>query len=245
MISSEREDPNVAIRGLLFDVFGTLVDWRSSVSRQTKDLLSPLGISLPWEAFADAWRAEYQPALEEVRSGREAFCLLDEIHRRTLKKVLLGFRIEGLNEAILNAITMTWHQLDAWPDVHAGLVRLQSRFRLAPCSNGNISLVSDLSRCNRWTWTAILGAEPARDYKPRPSVYLKSAADLGCTPGDALMVAAHPLDLRAAASVGMKTAFIPRPMEHGTGTPERLDGLQVDWIADSLTQLADQLGCGE
>jgi 2-haloacid dehalogenase len=230
---------------VLFDVFGTLVDWRSSVSREARDILAPLGMSIPWDAFADAWRAEYQPALEKVRSGREPFRLLDEIHRRTLGNVLKGLGIGALDERTLNALTLAWHRLDAWPDVGLGLARLRTRFRIAPCSNGNLSLLADLSRHNHWTWDAILGAEPAGDYKPKSSVYLKSAAALGCSPEETLMVAAHPLDLHAAQNLGMKTAFIPRPMEHGTGRPEDGAGMHFDWIVQSLAELADQLGCGK
>lgn len=227
------------IRGLLFDVFGTLVDWRSSVSRRARELLLPRGISVSWDEFADAWRAEYQPALEEIRSGRAPFILLDEIHRRNLGKVLERQGVAGLDEQTLDELTLAWHRLDAWPDVGPGLALLRTRFRMAPCSNGNISLVSDLSRHNRWSWDAILGAELARDYKPKPSVYLKSAAALGCAPEETLMVAAHPMDLAAAGALGMKTAFVARPLEHGTGRAESTSGMKFDWQVDSLTELAN------
>jgi 2-haloacid dehalogenase len=234
----------MAIKGLLFDVFGTLVDWRSSISRQARDLLSRPGFSPAWEAFADAWRAEYQPAMEEIRTGRESFRLLDEIHRGNLEKVLRFFGIKDLDEQTLDQLTLAWHRLDAWPDVREGLARLRRRFRIAPCSNGNISLLVDLSRHNGWTWDAILGAELARDYKPKPSVYLRSAAALGCRPEETVMVAAHPLDLSAAAALGMRTAFVPRPLERGTREPESASEMRFDWVADSLLTLADQLQAG-
>jgi 2-haloacid dehalogenase len=221
------------IKGLLFDVFGTLVDWRSSISR---------GFSISWDAFADAWRAEYQPALEEIRSGREPFRLLDEIHRRNLEKVLKDIGIGALDLSTLDQLTLAWHRLDAWPDVREGLTRLRNRFRTAPCSNGNIALVIDLSRHNHWTWDAILGAEVAGDYKPKPSVYLKSAAALGCKLEETLMVAAHPVDLSAAAALGMKTAFIPRPLEQGLTKLEIPSGMRFDCTADGLLELANQLG---
>jgi 2-haloacid dehalogenase len=128
----------MAIQGLLFDVFGTLVDWRRSISRQARDILAPKGFSLPWDAFADAWRAEYQPALEEIRSGREPFHLLDEIHRMNLEKVLKDIGIGGLDKRTLNQISMAWHRLDAWPDVHEGLTRLGSRFRIAPAPTATL-----------------------------------------------------------------------------------------------------------
>src|SRR5579862_945013 len=232
----------MAILGLLFDVFGTLVDWRTSISRQARDILSPLGFSPSWDGFADAWRAEYQPALEPIRSGREPFRLLDEIHRRNLEKVLKDLGIGALDERTLDHLTLAWHRLDAWPDVREGLTRLRRNFRIAPCSNGNIALVVDLSRHNHWTWDAILGAEVAGDYKPKPSVYLRSAAALGCRPEETLMVAAHPLDLSAAAELGMKTAFIARPLEQGPDNPVRPAGIRFHWTADSLLELADQLG---
>lgn len=232
-----------AARGLLFDVFGTLVDWRSSISRQAEDILAPLGLSTSWEGFADRWRAEYQPALEEVRSGREPYLPLDQIHRRTLEKVLLGLNVTRLDEAILNTLTLVWHRLEAWPDAREGLRRLHSRFRIAPCSNANVSLLVDLSRHNDWEWDAIAGAELARDFKPKPAVYLRSAQELGSSPGETIMVAAHPLDLRAARDLGMRTAFLARPHEHGTGRAENTEGMRFDWSASSLTDLADQLGC--
>jgi 2-haloacid dehalogenase len=235
----------MAIQGLLFDVFGTLVDWRGSISRQARDLLSPRGFSLSWDAFADAWRAQYQPALEEIRSGREPFRLLDEIHRRNLGNVVKDLGIGPLDGHTLDQLTLAWHRLDAWPDVRSGLARLRRRFRTAPCSNGNISLLVDLSRHNHWTWDAILGAEVAGDYKPKPSVYLRSAAALGCAPEETLMVAAHPMDLSAAGALGMKTAFIARPLENGRGEPENTLGMRFDWISDSLLGLADQLGVGD
>jgi 2-haloacid dehalogenase len=228
--------------GLLFDVFGTLVDWRSSISREAREILSPLGVSVPWEAFAEAWRAAYQPALEEVRSGREPYRPLDEIHRRNLEKVIRDLGLGSLEDRTLAALTQAWHRLDAWPDVQGGLSRLRRTFRMAPCSNGNLSLVSDLSRHNRWTWDMILGAEIARDYKPKPSVYLASAKALGCRPEETIMVAAHPMDLQAAGSLGMKTAFVARPREHGTGSPEPIAGMKFDWAVESLPELADRLG---
>jgi 2-haloacid dehalogenase len=232
-----------AIRGLLFDVFGTLVDWRSSIIRESREILSPRGVSTNWEAFADAWRAAYQPALEEIRSGREPFRLLDEIHRRNLEAVVKNAGLGPLDEGTLADLTLAWHRLDAWPDVQRGLHRLGQRYRIAPCSNGNVSLLTDLSRRHGWSWTMILGAEPARDYKPKPSVYLHSAAALGLSPGDVIMVAAHPMDLRAAGELGMRTAFVARPLEHGTGNAESTGGVRFDWMVDSLTELADRLSC--
>ncbi|MBL8490321.1 MAG: HAD-IA family hydrolase, partial [Rhodocyclaceae bacterium] len=163
------------IGALVFDVFGTLVDWRTSVAREVRIQLAPAGISIDWTAFADAWRDQYQPAMEEVRSGRLPFAKLDRLHRRNLDVVLRDFGLDGLDEDVRRELNLAWHRLDAWPDVGPGLHRLRDRFRIAPCSNGNISLMVDLARRNGLPWDAILGAEVARDYKPKPEVYRAAA----------------------------------------------------------------------
>ena len=226
------------IRALVFDVFGTLVDWRSGIAREAR---SALGGSLDGEAFADAWRAQYQPTMEEVRSGRLPFSKLDALHRRNLDRVLQDFGLGSVPEPVRADLNLAWHRLDAWPDVGPGLTRLRERFRIAPCSNGNISLMADLARRNGWHWDAVLGAELARDYKPKPAVYLSAAAAFDCKPGETMMVAAHSSDLEAAAAVGLRTAFIARPDEHGPGRGERRATIAVDLSASGLTALADLL----
>lgn len=231
------------VKALLFDVFGTLVDWRSSIAREAREILSPLGITLDWEAFADAWRNQYQPAMDEVRSGRMPFCKLDVLHRRNLDIVLKDLTLDRLDEPTRVHLNYAWHRLDAWPDVAPGLVRLRSRFHMAPCSNGNISLMVDLARRNGLTWDAILGAEVAHDYKPSPGVYISAAATLDCKPGETMMVAAHSSDLAAAAAAGLRTAFIARPNERGPGKGESHARSPVDISAASITDLANQLGC--
>jgi len=232
------------VKALLFDVFGTLVDWRTSIAREAREVLAPRGITLDWEQFADAWRDEYQGAMDQVRSGRIAFCKLDVLHRRNLDIVLKNFGIDQVDEATRVYLNLAWHRLDAWPDVAAGLARLRTRFVLAPCSNGNISLMVDLARRNGWHWDAILGAEIARDYKPKPGVYLSAAAAFDCAPEQAMMVAAHSSDLAAAAAAGLRTAFIARANERGIGKGETSPSGPVDLCAASLTELAGQLGCG-
>jgi len=227
------------IRALVFDVFGTLVDWRSCIAREARAALSPNCPTLDGEAFADAWRARYQPSMEEVRSGRLPFSKLDALHRRNLDRVLSDFGLDGVPEPVRAALNLAWHRLDAWPDVGPGLARLHERFRIAPCSNGNISLMADLARRNGWHWDAILGAELARDYKPKPVVYLSAAAAFDCDPGQTMMVAAHSSDLEAAAAAGLRTAFISRPDEHGPGRGERCAAVAVDLSANGLTALAD------
>ena len=199
--------------------------------------------ALDGEAFADAWRAQYQPTMEKVRSGLIPFSKLDLLHRRNLDQVLPGFGLDDVPEATRAELNLAWHRLDAWPDVGPGLARLRQRYRIAPCSNGNISLMVDLARRNGWHWDAILGAEVARDYKPKPVVYLSAAAAFDCEPAQTLMVAAHSSDLEAAAAAGLRTAFIARPDEHGPGRGERRGSVPVDLSADSLMALADLLGC--
>lgn len=230
------------IQALIFDVFGTLVDWRASIARETQASLSPLGIEIDWAGFADAWRAQYQPAMEEVRSGILPFSKLDVLHRRNLDVVLKQLDLDQVDEAARVQLNQAWHRLDAWPDVPPGLARLRTRYRLAPCSNGNIALMVDLARRNGLVWDAILGAEVARDYKPKPAVYLHACAAFDCPPEQVMMVAAHSSDLKAAAACGLRTAFIARPDEHGPGLGEAVATVPVDYSAASLVDLATQLG---
>ena len=230
------------VKALLFDVFGTLVDWRTSIARQAQAILAPQGVAIDWLAFADAWRAQYQPSMEEIRSGRTPFCKLDVLHRRNLDTILPAFGLGGVDEATRTTLNLAWHRLDPWPDVAPGLARLHREFRLAPCSNGNVALMVDLARHNGWPWDAILGAEFARDYKPKPVVYLTAADAFDCAPGEAMMVAAHPSDLAAAAAAGLRTAFVARPDEYGPGRGERPPGGDVDVSVASVVELAARLG---
>jgi len=229
------------IKALFFDVFGTLVDWRGSIVRETRATLAPLGVAIDWEAFADAWHSHYQPAMDEVRSGRSPFTTLDVLYRRNLDLVLKQFGLDSLDDPVRAELTRAWHRLDAWPDTAPGLARLRARYRLAPLSNGNISIMVDLARRNGLIWDAILGAEVARDYKPKASVYLSAAAAFDCAPEQAMMVAAHSYDLAAAAALGLRTAFIARPDEYGPGKGERAAKVPVDLAVASLTALADRL----
>lgn len=228
------------IRALIFDVFGTLVDWHGSVAREVAQILGP-HVSDPAQ-FATDWRAQYQPSMQAVRSGALPFSKLDLLHRRNLDVVLAARGLHDVDEATRQRLNLAWHRLDAWPDVAPGLQRLRQRFLLAPCSNGNISLMVDLARRNQLPWDAILGAELARDYKPKPVVYLTAAGAFDCQPSEVLMVAAHSDDLDAAAACGLRTAHIARPDEHGPGIGERAATVPVDWQAQGLTDLAEQLG---
>lgn len=229
------------VKALIFDVFGTLVDWRTCVARESKKILAPLGYQIDWIAFADAWRAEYQPGMEEIRSGRQPFSRLDVVHRGMLERIRPRFGLEKLDEPVLANLNLVWHRLDAWKDVGPGFRMLRRKFLLAPCSNGNISLMVDMARHNGWHWDAILGAEVARDYKPKLEVYRAAAAALDCAPAQVMMVAAHSSDLEAAARAGLRTAFIARPDEFGPGLGECEPAVAVDFVAPDLVQLAEQL----
>jgi 2-haloacid dehalogenase len=219
-----------------------MVDWRKSVAREAEKILELLGYKLDWLAFADAWRGEYQPGMEEVRSGRQPFAKLDVLHRRNLERLLPRFGLQNLSDEVLDDLTLVWHRLDAWPDVPAALARLKRKFWLAPVSNGNISLMVDLARRNHFPWDAILGAEVAHDFKPKPAVYLAACAAFDLQPGECMMVAAHSNDLAAAAKLGLRTAHTARPDEYGPNTGEPAPTVPVDFAAKELADLADQLG---
>jgi len=230
------------VQALFFDVFGTLMDWRNSIAREAQAFLEPLGYKLDWLAFADAWRGEYQPGMEEVRSGKIPFVKLDVLHRRNLERILSRFEIKGLDEPTLHNLNLAWHRLDAWPDVSPGMKRLKTRFKLAPCSNGNISLMVDLARRNDMPWDAILGSEIAGDFKPKPRVYLAACEAFDLPPADCMMVAAHSRDLKAAAALGLRTAHIARVDEYGPVTGEAGPTVPVDYAASDLGDLAGKLG---
>jgi 2-haloacid dehalogenase len=236
------EIPVPTVKALFFDVFGTLVDWRTGVAREAKALLEPLGYSADWLEFADAWRDEYHPGMDDVRSGRIPFSKLDVLHRRNLERILPRFGFAGLSEDVAARLNHAWHRLDAWPDVAGGLARLSAKFLLAPVSNGNISLMVDLARRNGFPWDAILGAEIAGDYKPKPRVYLAAAEAFDLAPGACMMVAAHTSDLAHAAACGLRTAHIARPNEKGAGNGEAAPSAPVDIAVGSLLELADRLG---
>src|SRR5580698_2463298 len=228
----------VAVKALFFDVFGTLVDWRTSIAREAEAMLKPRGFALDWPAFADAWRGEYQGAMEEVRSGRIPFSKLDVLHRRNLDITLKKFGVATLGEDDKRELNLAWHRLDAWPDVPPGLARLKRKYLLAPVSNGNIGLMVDLARRNHFPWDAILGADIAKDFKPKPRVYLAAADAFDLKPQQCMLVAAHSSDLAAAAAQGLRTAHVARPNEHGPGRGEAAPSVPVDYAVNSLTELA-------
>jgi 2-haloacid dehalogenase len=224
-------------------VFGTCVDWRTSVARQARELGDRLGVGpVDWPAFADAWRARYDPQMENVRSGARPWATVDVLHREALDDVLAEFGLDEVSDHHRDELTLAWHRLDTWPDVVEGLTALRRHYVIAPNSNGHIALQVALARYAGLPWDAILGAELARTYKPEPEVYLRSVEALGLRPPDVLMVAAHGSDLDAAAACGLHTAFVPRPHEHGrppTGK-ERPRG-PVDVEASDFVELSEAL----
>jgi 2-haloacid dehalogenase len=235
--------PDVA--ALLFDVFGTVVDWRSGVAQEAALFLARHGIAADPHGFADAWRGRYQPAMEEVRSGRRPFAVLDVLHRESLEATLrqAGTDPAGLPQAEVDDLNHAWHRLDPWPDAVAGLERLRRRFVVAPLSNGNIRLILDMAKRAGLPWDAILGAEVSRAYKPEPRVYLHAAEILELPPSACMMVAAHNGDLRAARGAGLATAFVPRPREHGPDQATDLAPEEAwDVVAADFGALAGRLG---
>jgi 2-haloacid dehalogenase len=232
------------VEALFFDVFGTVVDWRTSIVRELEEFGRSRGLSKDWSAFADRWRGKYQPAMEEVRSGRRPFAILDVLHRESLIQVLDEFSIRRPGEVELHKLTTAWHRLDPWPDSVRGLYRLKQRFFISPLSNGNVALLTRLSKRAGLPWDVILGAETAQAYKPKPEAYLRNAALLALKPQACLFVAAHNSDLTAARALGFRTAFVLRPTEHGPHQQTDLRAEQ-DWdiAASSFEDLADCLGC--
>jgi 2-haloacid dehalogenase len=233
------------IRACLFDVFGTVVDWRSSVSRDLAAWAKQKGIAgIDWLEFAVEWRKLYQPSMEEVRSGRREFTILDVLHRESLDRLIARYAIKGLSESDVEHMNRAWHRLEPWPDVVEGLKRLKTKFIIAPCSNGNIALMVNLAKRAGLPWDCILGAETARAYKPTPDAYRNSCRQLGLSTNEVMMVAAHNNDLRAAKAQGMQTAFVARPKEHGPGQTTDLtpDSSCVDLAPKDFVELAAKLG---
>jgi 2-haloacid dehalogenase len=232
-----------SVKALVFDVFGTVVDWRSSVAREVNTLAKRKGVSVDGAKFADAWRAEYAPSMNRVRTGELPWTKLDDLHRMILDKILTDFGMTGLSQAEASALNRAWHRLQPWPDAVRGLTRLKKKFIIAPLSNGNIALMTNLAKNGGLPWDCILGAELVRHYKPDREVYQSAADFLDLEAADVMMVAAHLGDLRAAKSVGLRTAFVVRPLEYGpTRTPDLSPDASVDIAAKDFNDLAAQLG---
>jgi 2-haloacid dehalogenase len=232
------------IQALLFDVFGTVVDWRGSIIAELTRFGADKGIAADWVAFTDDWRGLYQPSMEKVRSGQRAWTILDVLHRESLDQLLDKYGIAGLSEAEKAHLNRAWHRLKPWSDVVEGLTRLKSRYIIGTLSNGNVGLLTRMGKNAGLPWDVVLGAETARAYKPLPQAYLASAALLNLEPAQVMLVAAHNGDLAAAAAAGLSTAFVPRPQEHG---PHQKTDFKAEraWnvVAGSFVELADAMGC--
>jgi 2-haloacid dehalogenase len=228
------------IKALVFDVFGTVVDWRGSIIREVRASWPQVDAA----AFADAWRAGYVPAMDRARRGEIAWTNIDGLHRVILDEIRPRFGLADLGEPAVDHLNRVWHRLNAWPDVVSGLQRLKTKHVISTLSNGNVSLLVDMAKHAGLPWDCVLSAELIGRYKPDLEVYRRAAALLGFTPGQVLMVAAHPSDLMAAQNAGLMTAYIPRPDEHGPGGwMESTEGCRFDWQAPDLLSLARQLGC--
>ncbi len=232
----------MTIRALAFDVFGTVVDWRSSVIAQLEVFGARAGVDADWARFADDWRAGYVPAMDRVRRGELPWTRLDDLHRQRLVE-LLGAAGIAVAEAEIDELNLAWHRLDPWPDSVAGLIRLKRWFTITTLSNGNVSLLTDMAKHAGLPWDCVLSAEIFRHYKPDREAYVGCAQILDVAPEELMLVAAHPGDLRAARDAGLRTAFVFRPGEHGPGRPlsKPADG-EFDFMANDFVDLADQLG---
>jgi 2-haloacid dehalogenase len=234
---------SASVKALVFDTFGTVVDWRGSVTDEVAALARRKGLAVDAAKFADAWRAGYAPSMNRVRTGELPWTTLDRLHRMMLDPLLVQFGITGLSDGERDALNRAWHRLRPWPDAVAGLTRLKAKFIIAPLSNGNLALMTNLAKFAGLPWDCILGAELARHYKPDREVYQSAADFLDLKPEEVMMVAAHSGDLRAAAEVGLKTAFVTRLQEFGSdGKPDRSAASPVDIAATDFLDLAAQMG---
>ena len=238
------------VKALLFDVFGTVVDWRTGIAIEVQMIAKKYNIELNADDFADAWRAEYQPAMEQIRSGKRSFTILDILHLENLKKIAPRFNLNNLSNEDLNFLVTAWHRLPGWPDSSQGLNKLKKKFILATQSNGNIALMVNMAKYSNLSWDVILGAEVLGHYKPEPEAYIKACKALNLKPSECLMVAAHDNDLKAASLQGMKTAYVHRPFEYGKD--KLFDIAEVndykgnrnwDIMSKDFNDLAFKLGC--
>jgi 2-haloacid dehalogenase len=235
--------PIDSIRVLAFDVFGTVVDWRSSVIAEGEQLGKSRQLSVDWAALADAWRGVYRPNLNRVLSGEWPWTKLDDLHRISLIEMLKRFAIDKLSEDEITQFSRVWHRLKPWPDSAAGLQRLKSRFVITTLSNGNISLLTNMAKHAGLPWDCILSAENVRRYKPDPAVYDLVPELFDIKPDQVVMVAAHEHDLQGAQKRGLRTAFVHRPLEHGPGKSSELPPSgRYDFIATDFLDLASKLG---
>lgn len=240
---SIKGSPKFGVKALVFDMFGTVLNWRDSVARESEKILKPLGYKINWAEFADAWRKEYDPSMAPIRDGKRPFVVLDVLHRESLDSVLPKFGVKDLPDATKKELNFAWHKLDVWPDGKSGMAALGRNFLIAPCSNGNVAMMADIARHNGIRFDSILGAETAHDYKPKPRVYLQAAEAFGLQPKEVMMICAagHSGDLVAAAAQGLRTGTVARPDESGPGKGASVPTVPVDVIANDLNDLAAKL----
>lgn len=231
------------IEALAFDVFGTVVDWRGSIVREGEALTERSGVKVDWKQFADAWRAEYRPAIDRVRHHEIPWTKLDELHRQILDQLIEKFDVNGLNEQQISTLNRAWHRLAPWADAVSGLKRLRSRYIVTALSNGNTSLLIDMARYSQLPWDCIFSTELCHHYKPDPEAYLMAVELLDLTPHQIMMVASHYEDLKAAQSLGFKTAFVARPLESDLNPADAtIPDLSFNIVAKDFGDLADKLG---
>ncbi len=235
------ENARSQVKALTFDVFGTVVDWYSSIVAEGEEFGDTHGIDIDWAQFALKWRAGYGPAMHRVRQGELPWQNIDALHRGILDSLLDEFKIEGLSEADKDHLNRVWHRLKPWPDAVSGLQRLRTRYIIATLSNGNVALLTNMAKFAGLPWDCILSAELVGHYKPDPEVYETAAALLGLSPHEVMMVAAHPGDLRASQAVGFQTALVPRPLEYGPGRTQGVNAHPSDLVASDFNKLADLL----
>ena len=230
------------VKALTFDVFGTVVDWRGSIIKEGEALATAYGLDVDWAAFADAWRGGYAPSMARVRNGELPWTNIDALHRMILDDLLEKWGITGMSEEDKQHWNRVWHRLTPWPDSVAGLTRLRQQYVLATLSNGNMALLTNMAKHGGLPWDCILSAEIMRHYKPDPETYLGAAELLGLEPSEVMMVAAHKSDLKAAQAVGLRAAFVERPLEFGPAAQAE-SGLDpsFDVYACDFNDLADQL----
>jgi len=230
------------IKALAFDVFGTVVDWRGGVIQAGEELARERNLDVNWPAFADAWRKKYAPSMDRVRGGDLPWTNLDALHCASLAELLQEFGIEGLTEEEKEHLNKAWHRLDPWPDSVERLTRLKEHHIIAPLSNGNVALLTNMAKRAGLPWDLVLSAEIVRRYKPDPETYHMVPAFLDLRPEEVAMVAAHPDDLRAAAGNGLRTAYVPRPLEWGPGGEAEPPDPTFDIVAGEFLELAEKLG---
>jgi 2-haloacid dehalogenase len=233
-----------AVKALVFDVFGTVVDWRTSLIADFTKWSETRGIKADWTALVDGWRAVYAASMDEVRKHPErGYMILDTLHRQSLEKLVAQLGISGLTDADLHHLTMGWHRLHPWSDSVAGLTRLKKKYIISPLSNGNVALLTNMAKFAGLPWDCILSTELVRHYKPDKETYLMPGEFFDLEPAAVMMVAAHPGDLQAAQALGLRTAYVHRPLENGPGRPSTMPAAgRFDFLARDLGDLATQLG---